>query len=77
MFKEGGAGDALVRGLYFRSCCKFAGAGTVLPIKFLISVSTCRPDPFNFAVVDEVDSVLIDEGRNPLLVSSQASSVQL
>jgi preprotein translocase subunit SecA len=29
------------------------------------------PKPFNFAIVDEVDSVLIDEGRNPLLISSQ------
>ncbi|KAL2611692.1 hypothetical protein R1flu_023384 [Riccia fluitans] len=31
------------------------------------------PTPFNFAIVDEVDSVLIDEGRNPLLISSQSS----
>ncbi|CAM6008715.1 unnamed protein product, partial [Sphagnum balticum] len=30
------------------------------------------PKPFNFAIVDEVDSVLIDEGRNPLLISSQS-----
>lgn len=27
------------------------------------------PKPFHFAIVDEVDSVLIDEGRNPLLIS--------
>lgn len=27
------------------------------------------PEPFNFAIVDEVDSVLIDDGRNPLLIS--------
>lgn len=26
-------------------------------------------DPFHFAVIDEVDSVLIDEGRNPALIS--------
>ncbi|KAK9066841.1 hypothetical protein SSX86_014164 [Deinandra increscens subsp. villosa] len=32
-----------------------------------------RPKPFHFAIVDEVDSVLIDEGRNPLLISGQAS----
>ncbi|CAL5386874.1 unnamed protein product [Camellia sinensis] len=32
-----------------------------------------RPKPFNFAIVDEVDSVLIDEGRNPLLISGEAS----
>jgi preprotein translocase subunit SecA len=31
------------------------------------------PKPFNFAIVDEVDSVLIDEGRNPLLISTQAN----
>ena len=27
---------------------------------------------FNFAIVDEVDSVLIDEGRNPLLITGPA-----
>ncbi|KAK1323581.1 hypothetical protein QJS10_CPA02g00577 [Acorus calamus] len=31
------------------------------------------PKPFHFAVLDEVDSVLIDEGRNPLLISGEAS----
>ena len=30
-----------------------------------------RPNPFHFAIVDEVDSVLIDEGRNPLLISGE------
>lgn len=25
--------------------------------------------PFNFAIVDEVDSVLIDEARTPLIIS--------
>eukprot|EP00267_Zea_mays_P051095 XP_020403998.1 protein translocase subunit SECA2, chloroplastic isoform X2 [Zea mays] len=29
------------------------------------------PRPFHFAIVDEVDSVLIDEGRNPLLISGE------
>uniref|UniRef100_A0A0E0MDD7 Protein translocase subunit SecA n=1 Tax=Oryza punctata TaxID=4537 RepID=A0A0E0MDD7_ORYPU len=29
------------------------------------------PTPFHFAIVDEVDSVLIDEGRNPLLISGE------
>ncbi|KAJ6709313.1 SECA INNER MEMBRANE COMPONENT OF SEC PROTEIN SECRETION SYSTEM [Salix koriyanagi] len=29
------------------------------------------PKPFHFAIVDEVDSVLIDEGRNPLLISGE------
>ncbi|KAF2291345.1 hypothetical protein GH714_023063 [Hevea brasiliensis] len=31
------------------------------------------PKPFYFAIVDEVDSVLIDEGRNPLLISGEAN----
>ncbi|KAG9457145.1 hypothetical protein H6P81_001653 [Aristolochia fimbriata] len=31
------------------------------------------PRPFHFAIVDEVDSVLIDEGRNPLLISGEAT----
>ncbi|XP_065044350.1 protein translocase subunit SECA2, chloroplastic-like [Musa acuminata AAA Group] len=29
------------------------------------------PRPFHYAIVDEVDSVLIDEGRNPLLISGE------
>lgn len=32
-----------------------------------------RPNPFHFAIVDEVDSVLIDEGRNPLLISGEVN----
>ncbi|XP_010537370.1 PREDICTED: protein translocase subunit SECA2, chloroplastic [Tarenaya hassleriana] len=31
------------------------------------------PKPFHFSIVDEVDSVLIDEGRNPLLISGEAN----
>ncbi|KAL4183685.1 hypothetical protein AMTRI_Chr11g156360 [Amborella trichopoda] len=31
------------------------------------------PKPFHFAILDEVDSVLIDEGRNPLLISGEAN----
>ncbi|KAL5559677.1 hypothetical protein UlMin_035888 [Ulmus minor] len=31
------------------------------------------PKPFHFGIVDEVDSVLIDDGRNPLLISGEAS----
>ncbi|KAG0452021.1 hypothetical protein HPP92_025904 [Vanilla planifolia] len=31
------------------------------------------PKPFHYAIVDEVDSVLIDEGRNPLLISGEAN----
>lgn len=29
-------------------------------------------DPFNFAIIDEVDSILIDEARTPLILSGQA-----
>src|ERR1019366_8471866 len=28
--------------------------------------------PFNFAIVDEVDSILIDEARTPLIISGAA-----
>ncbi|GJN07355.1 hypothetical protein PR202_ga25179 [Eleusine coracana subsp. coracana] len=35
------------------------------------------PRPFHFAIVDEVDSVLIDEGRNPLLISGEHYTVEL
>ena len=28
--------------------------------------------PFNYAIVDEVDSILIDEARTPLIISGQA-----
>lgn len=43
---------------------------------FLIVTSLFhRPRPFHFAIVDEVDSVLIDEGRNPLLISGEVWSV--
>jgi len=31
-------------------------------------------DPFQFAIVDEVDSILIDEARTPLIISGVASS---
>lgn len=31
------------------------------------------PKPFNYAIIDEVDSVLIDEGRNPLIISTTSS----
>nr|KAJ0200864.1 hypothetical protein LSAT_V11C600312070 [Lactuca sativa]KAJ0210160.1 hypothetical protein LSAT_V11C400200240 [Lactuca sativa] len=31
------------------------------------------PKPLHFAIVDELDYVLIDEGRNPLLISGEAS----
>jgi preprotein translocase subunit SecA len=31
--------------------------------------------PFNFAIVDEVDSILIDEARTPLIISGQAQDL--
>jgi preprotein translocase subunit SecA len=37
------------------------------------SVSSLRQRPFNFAIVDEVDSILIDESRTPLIISSPTS----
>jgi len=35
--------------------------------------STLRQRDFNFAIVDEIDSILIDEARTPLIISSPAS----
>lgn len=39
-------------------------------MKFELSDMVQRP--FNFAIVDEVDSILIDEARTPLIISGQA-----
>nr|KAJ0202894.1 hypothetical protein LSAT_V11C500282740 [Lactuca sativa] len=38
-------------------------------------IATCyeMPKPLHFAIVDELDYVLIDEGRNPLLIRGEAS----
>ncbi|MSP68112.1 MAG: preprotein translocase subunit SecA [Alphaproteobacteria bacterium] len=36
------------------------------------SLSTMVQRPFNFAIVDEVDSILVDEARTPLIISGQA-----
>ncbi|EFJ41837.1 hypothetical protein VOLCADRAFT_98099 [Volvox carteri f. nagariensis] len=33
-----------------------------------------RDDRFHFAIVDEVDSILIDESRNPMIISGKGSS---
>jgi preprotein translocase subunit SecA len=30
--------------------------------------------PFNFCVIDEVDSILIDEARTPLIISGTSNS---
>ncbi|GLC77083.1 hypothetical protein PLESTF_001882400 [Pleodorina starrii] len=34
---------------------------------------TLRDDRFHFAIVDEVDSILIDESRNPMIISGRGS----
>ena len=44
-------------------------------MKFSISDMVQRP--FNFAIVDEVDSILIDEARTPLIISGQAEDSRL
>src|SRR3978361_380963 len=36
------------------------------------TVGDRRQSPLNFAVIDEVDSILIDEARTPLIISGQA-----
>ncbi|HEY1074746.1 MAG TPA: preprotein translocase subunit SecA, partial [Patescibacteria group bacterium] len=37
------------------------------------SVADLRQRPFHFAIVDEVDSILIDEARTPLIISGPAA----
>ncbi|PNG98983.1 Protein translocase subunit SecA, partial [Tetrabaena socialis] len=32
---------------------------------------TLRDEKFHFAIVDEVDSILIDESRNPMIISGR------
>ena len=44
-------------------------------MKFGISDMVQRP--FNFAIIDEVDSILIDEARTPLIISGQAEDSSL
>ena len=39
-------------------------------MKFTLEEMVQRP--FNYAIVDEVDSILIDEARTPLIISGQA-----
>src|SRR3989339_1043091 len=35
------------------------------------SIDQCCQRPYNFAIVDEVDSILIDEARTPLIISGR------
>ena len=53
--------------------------GFVFRFQVTINILSCenRPKPFHFAIVDEVDSVLIDEGRNPLLISGEVKVLNL
>jgi preprotein translocase subunit SecA len=36
------------------------------------SIEECVQRPLNFSIIDEVDSILIDEARTPLIISGQA-----
>ncbi len=38
----------------------------------VIELSQCVQRPLNYAIVDEVDNLLIDEARTPLIISGQA-----
>ena len=38
------------------------------------TTSRCQRVPLNFAIIDEVDNILIDEARTPLIISGQAFS---
>jgi len=38
----------------------------------VIDLSQCVQHPLNYAIVDEVDNLLIDEARTPLIISGQA-----
>ena len=44
-------------------------------MKFTLDSMVMRP--FNFAIVDEADSILIDEARTPLIISGQAEDSSL
>ncbi len=38
----------------------------------VLDTSQCSQRPLNYAIVDEVDNILIDEARTPLIISGQA-----
>ena len=38
----------------------------------VVDLSQCVQRPLNYAIVDEVDNILIDEARTPLIISGQA-----
>jgi preprotein translocase subunit SecA len=35
------------------------------------SIADVVQRPFNFCIIDEVDSILVDEARTPLIISGQ------
>lgn len=55
----------------FYSSTSVIKSGNLTSLYWATIVLWNRPKPFHFAIVDEVDSVLIDEGRNPLLISGE------
>ena len=40
--------------------------------KMVFSLAEKKQRPLNFAIIDEIDSILIDEARTPLIISGQA-----
>ena len=47
---------------------------TILRDNMVVRAENMVQRPLNFALVDEVDSILIDEARTPLIVSGQTAS---
>lgn len=44
----------------------------LMPVLYLQSVDELVLRGFNYCVIDEVDSILIDEARTPLIISGPA-----
>jgi len=41
----------------------------------VLDLAQCAQRPLNYAIVDEVDNILVDEARTPLIISGQAEDV--
>jgi len=39
-------------------------------------IEDCVQRPHNYAIVDEVDSILVDEARTPLIISGPSEGIQ-